>query len=475
MDAQTFLNNLGTIADAPGGIQHVRKLILELAVRGALVNQDASEGAQELKATVNGPFQIPQSWSWLRLSDFVKFKVGKTPPTKDPGFWGDSESTMWVSISDMTNGGFVTESARRVTKRARADVFKHDPWPTGTMLMSFKLTIGKVSRLGQPAYFNEAIMSFDSGNPSTNEFLFRVLPLLSQSANAKGAIKGNTLNSDSISNILIPLPPESEQVRIVSKVDELVDLCDELEAAKNKRASLRTAARKSAIDAISTAATAIEFKTAWERISDKWITFSDSPESLDELRFLILEIALSGRLTPHDKSWNKCRLGDLTKIRTGKLDANASSIDGKYPFFTCAKDPLRISTFSYDTECVLLAGNGNFDVNYYSGKFDAYQRTYIIESQNPNKLDVRFLFRYMQRHSRTLLAQSIGGVIKYIRIGFLTEASILVPSISTQKEVVSRIDALMKICDDLENMLEERSALSEKLLAGLGQLNPPAA
>ena len=123
----------------------------------------------------------------------------------------------------------------------------------------------------------------------------------------------------------------------------------------------------------------------------------------------------------------------------------------------------------------MLAGNGNFDVNYYSGKFDAYQRTYIIESQNPNKLDVRFLFRYMQRHSRTLLAQSIGGVIKYIRIGFLTEASILVPSISTQKEVVSRIDALMKICDDLENMLEERSALSEKLLAGLGQLNPPAA
>ena len=66
-------------------------------------------------------------------------------------------------------------------------------------------------------------------------------------------------------------------------------------------------------------------------------------------------------------SWNRRNLGDLTKIRTGKLDANASSEDGEYPFFTCAQQPLRISSYSYDCECALVAGNGDLNVKYYKG------------------------------------------------------------------------------------------------------------
>ena len=73
----------------------------------------------------------------------------------------------------------------------------------------------------------------------------------------------------------------------------------------------------------------------------------------------------------------KVKLGDLTKIKTGKLDANASSEDGQYPFFTCSREPLKISNYSYDCECVLVAGNGDLNVKYYNGKFDAYQRTLL--------------------------------------------------------------------------------------------------
>ena len=76
------------------------------------------------------------------------------------------------------------------------------------------------------------------------------------------------------------------------------------------------------------------------------------------------------------------KLGDLVRIHTGKLDANASAPEGQYPFFICAKEPLRISTHSYDCECVLVAGNGDLNAKYYNGKFDAYQRTYILESLN---------------------------------------------------------------------------------------------
>lgn len=73
--------------------------------------------------------------------------------------------------------------------------------------------------------------------------------------------------------------------------------------------------------------------------------------------------------------WEKVRLGDYVDIKTGKLDANASSEDGSYMFFTCSREPLRIKNYSYDCECVLVAGNGDLNVKYYQGKFDAYQRT----------------------------------------------------------------------------------------------------
>lgn len=464
MSSQTLLDNFETIAEAPGGIECLKQLILNLALRGSLTPVVSGNTPNERVADLD----VPAHWDVVRFPDYFDLKGGGQPPKST---FVDSARPNYVRLFQIRDYGpnpvptYIPEHL--ATKKSKR----------GEILLARYGASGKVFWAEDGAYnvaLAKLVYPVERLCPEFAFLLFKS-PWFQRAVRSTTRVAVDGFNKSDLKHVVLPIPPIAEQLEIVRVVSELTSFCDQLEAAKEKRDSLRTAARKSAIDAISTAATAIEFKTAWERISDKWITFSDSPESLDELRFLILEIALSGRLTPHDKSWNKCRLGDLTKIRTGKLDANASSIDGKYPFFTCAKDPLRISTFSYDTECVLLAGNGNFDVNYYSGKFDAYQRTYIIESQNPNKLDVRFLFRYMQRHSRTLLAQSIGGVIKYIRIGFLTEASILVPSISTQKEVVSRIDALMKICDDLENMLEERSALSEKLLAGLGQLNPPAA
>ena len=82
----------------------------------------------------------------------------------------------------------------------------------------------------------------------------------------------------------------------------------------------------------------------------------------------------------------KVKLGDITKIRTGKLDANAADDDGVYPFFTCSREPLKINSYSYDCECVLVAGNGDLNVKYYNGKFDAYQRTYIIEAKQTDVL-----------------------------------------------------------------------------------------
>lgn len=130
------------------------------------------------------------------------------------------------------------------------------------------------------------------------------------------------------------------------------------------------------------------------------------------------------------------KLGDYVSIRTGKLDANANDKNGKYPFFTCSIKTLRINSFSYDCECVLVAGNGDLNVKYYNGKFDAYQRTYIIQTKNKNILDTKFLYYCLSKYIDTLRNQSIGGIIKYIKLSNLTEAKIILPNIDLQKRYV---------------------------------------
>lgn len=156
-------------------------------------------------------------------------------------------------------------------------------------------------------------------------------------------------------------------------------------------------------------------------------------------------------------------MGDLTQIRTGKLDANASSPDGEYPFFTCSKDPLRISSYSYDCECVLVAGNGDLNVKYYQGKFDAYQRTYIIEGNGDGRLYIPYLYYFLSGYVEELRRLSIGGVIKYIKLGNLTEAMIELPSVQLQMEIVDileratgLLDARHKQLRTLDNLIKAR-------------------
>lgn len=138
-------------------------------------------------------------------------------------------------------------------------------------------------------------------------------------------------------------------------------------------------------------------------------------------------------------SVNVVKLGDYIKIQTGKLDANASNENGIYPFFTCAVEPLQINTYAYDCECILVAGNGDLNVKYYNGKFNAYQRTYIIEIKN-KELDIRYLYHFLTKYINILRKNSIGGVIKYIKLGDLTDIKLPLPSIDKQQKIVSILD-----------------------------------
>lgn len=163
------------------------------------------------------------------------------------------------------------------------------------------------------------------------------------------------------------------------------------------------------------------------------------------------------------KDWTYKKLGEVTKIKTGKLDANASSEDGIYPFFTCSKEPLRISSYSYDCECVLVAGNGDLNVKYYKGKFDAYQRTYIIETTPDSGVMTYYMYHFFNKYIETLRQKSIGGIIKYIKLGDLTEATIPVPPISVQESIVRELDAIHGILEKKQEQLRELDNLAQAI------------
>ena len=155
----------------------------------------------------------------------------------------------------------------------------------------------------------------------------------------------------------------------------------------------------------------------------------------------------------------KVKIGDLTNIKTGKLDANAASKEGLYPFFTCSREPLKISTYSYDCECVLVAGNGDLNVKYYNGKFDAYQRTYIIEDNGSGKLYMPYLYYFMEGYIEELRKQAIGGVIKYIKLANLTDAMIQLPSIDEQRKIVEILEKTKRILDKRKEEINDLNLL----------------
>ena len=141
------------------------------------------------------------------------------------------------------------------------------------------------------------------------------------------------------------------------------------------------------------------------------------------------------------------RLGDLVKIKTWKLDANAKVEWWKYPFFTCAREISWIDKPTYDCECVLVAGNGDLNVKYYHGKFDAYQRTYIIECNSTSELSMKYLYYFMQSYLEKLRSQTIGWVIQYIKMNNLTDILIPLPSLAKQKIIVTKLDKLIDLID----------------------------
>lgn len=142
--------------------------------------------------------------------------------------------------------------------------------------------------------------------------------------------------------------------------------------------------------------------------------------------------------------WVSLNLDELCSITTGDKDVNEGNSSGIYPFFTCAKEISFSDNYSFDSEAILIAGNGNFNVKKYTGKFEVYQRTYVLQDI---KIDRNYLFYFIESKLPDITKGNRGSTIRYIRLGDIANYPIFFPSLNEQNRIVEKIETLFSEID----------------------------
>ncbi len=152
------------------------------------------------------------------------------------------------------------------------------------------------------------------------------------------------------------------------------------------------------------------------------------------------------------QGWAKASIGTISSITTGKRDVNEGNPQGQYPFFTCAQDVSRIDNYEFEGQAILVAGNGFFNVKFYEGKFNAYQRTYVLQDF---KVLPKYLYYYISGKLSEITKDNRGSTIRYIRLGDLADYEISLPPFAEQHQIVAKLDALMQKVESNKRRLEQ--------------------
>ncbi|MBX3497677.1 MAG: restriction endonuclease subunit S [Parvibaculum sp.] len=323
MNAERLLQHYERIADAPEAIARLRRFILDLAVRGKLVPQDANdEPASELLKQIakekarlvkagearklevdpvalgDHPFALPSAWAWTRLGAIGDWGSGSTPPRGASGLYGGNVT--WLKSGELNDNRALAGSEETVTEVAIAKGSFRINKPGDVLIAMYGATIGKVAILAESAVTNQAVCGCTPFAGVFNQFLF--LFLLSQREQFHSASEGGA--QPNISKVKIvwtpfPLPPLAEQQRIVAKVDELMGLCDRLEAARAGREAVRdrlTAASLARLNAPNPETFEADARFALDALP----ALTTRPDQIRLLRQTIFNLAVRGKLVPQE-------------------------------------------------------------------------------------------------------------------------------------------------------------------------------
>lgn len=329
---------------------------------------------------------------------------GGTPSRSKNEYW-ENGNIPWIKIGNIKSK-YVNEYDELITEQglnnSSAKLLKK-----GTILYTIFATLGEVAILDIEACTNQAIAGINITNPRIiTDYLYYYLKSKKDYVNNIGrGVAQNNINLTTLKNFEIPLIDVDKQLNIV----EILEKVERMICLKEKE--------------------------------------------IDDLDLLIK--ARFVEMFCH-KGYTVLEWNNVFNTRTGKLDSNAATENGKYPFFTCSKDILYIDDFGFDQEALLLAGNnaaGKYDVKYYKGKFNAYQRTYVLTLRGNWSYQ---LFRYqLEDKLEYLRQQSLGGLTKYLTMKILGELSFIIPPIEKQKEFELFVQQVDKSRFDIKKSITE--------------------
>ncbi|MGL6348505.1 MAG: restriction endonuclease subunit S [Aeromonas sp.] len=306
------------------GIKKLRELILELAVRGKLVPQDSSDepasvlleriAAEKTRLVADGkikkpkalseiseeekPFELPAGWEWARLNDLGDWGAGATPTRSNSDFYGGN--IPWFKSGELTSD-YIFKSEEFVTELAlsKSSLRYND---VGDVLVAmYGATIGKTAILGVKATTNQAVCACTTFDGFLNLYLLQLLKAYRPRLIGMGAGGAQpNISKDKIIATIVALPPFNEQKRIVSKIDELMALCDQLEQRSESQLAAHQRLVETLLATLTDSGDADELAQNWARLTTHFDTLFTTEASIDALKQTILQLAVMGKLVPQD-------------------------------------------------------------------------------------------------------------------------------------------------------------------------------
>lgn len=468
--------------------QQLRNSILQQAIQGRLVPQDPNdepasvllerirnekeqlvkEGKLKKKdlattpiADDEKPFDIPSGWEWCRIGEISSSYIGLT-----------------YSPSDVSDGGMLVLRSSNIKEgklnlcdqvRVKKDVPEKLLVNNNDILIcarnGSKKLVGKsaiIKGINEPMTFG-AFMAICKTPYYKYVYQFLQSDLFfSQLREVSGTTTINQLTQNNFNSFIIPLPPLAEQRRIVAKIEELMPLVEKYGKAQTELDTLNQDLPRR-----------LRQSVLQQAIQGKLVEQDekDEPASvlLERIRKEKEQLVKEGKLKKKDliitpiadeekpfdipSGWEWCNLGNILSIVTGKKDANQGCENGPYPFFTCSMTPIRSTTYSFEGEAILLPGNGaNVGMSIlYDGKFEVYQRTYVLQSLCDNCLFLPYIklaldWNWKQYNDDKLY----GSAIPYIKLSNLQNYIFPLPPLAEQRRIVAKIEKLFAEIDKLK-------------------------
>jgi type I restriction enzyme S subunit len=329
-----LVRHFDLIAQAPGGVARLRELILTLAVQGKLVPQDPNdEPASELLKKIRAekdrliaegkikrdkplaeiaeeekPFELPESWSWVRLADIVNVLNGRAYGKQE--LLEEGTPVLRVGNLFTSNNWYYSNLNLEPEKYCEA----------GDLLYAWSASFGPFIWAGPKVIYHYHIWKLEPHSKSHFDVGYFHTYLQEKTAEIKAAGHGVSMvhmTKEKMEKIVVPYPPLAEQSRIVTRVEELMQLCDALEASGQLEAQQHAQLVNTLVGTLSQSETPEALADNWQRIATHFDVLLDRPEAVDALEQTILQLAVRGLLVPQDPTDEPASLL-LQKIRTEK-------------------------------------------------------------------------------------------------------------------------------------------------------------